>query len=240
MTIPMMSVVAATRSFRNGSGVFDVDLDLHPGQITALVGLNGAGKSTLMRLMLGMLRPDRGAVMLAGHAVASAPPHEWAKVGHLVEYPLAYPELSVRRNLQLSARMRGVMRVESAVADVVAEFALEPYLDRRARALSLGNRQRVGLAAALQHDPLVIVLDEPTNALDPAGVIRLRESLLRRAGDGAAILVSSHHLDEVARIADRIAVINAGRLIGDLDRAAPEIERAFFEIVRIDDERSRS
>ena len=103
--------------------------------------------------------------------------------------------------------------------------------------MSLGNRQRVGLAAALQHDPSVIVLDEPTNALDPAGVIRLRESLLRRANDGAAILVSSHHLDEVARIADRIVVINRGRLIGDLDPATHDIEHGFFETVRIDDER---
>lgn len=239
MTTALLSAHAATRAFRNASGVFDIDLDLQPGQITALVGLNGAGKSTLMRLLLGMLRPDRGAIALSGHPVGTAPPRAWARVGHLVEYPLAYPELSVRRNLQLSARLRGIARVDLTVSAILAEFALEPYADRRVRALSLGNRQRVGIAAALQHDPDVIVLDEPTNALDPAGVIRLRESLLRRAGDGSAILVSSHHLDEVARIADRIAVINAGRLIGDLDPAAPEIEHAFFEVVRIDDERSQ-
>jgi ABC-2 type transport system ATP-binding protein len=118
----------------------------------------------------------------------------------------------------------------------LSRSSLEPYASRRVRTLSLGNKQRVGLVAALQHDPSIIVLDEPTNSLDPAGVIRLRESLLRRAGDGAAILVSSHHLDEVARIADRIVVMNAGRLIGELDPATPEIERAFFETVRADDE----
>jgi ABC-2 type transport system ATP-binding protein len=123
------------------------------------------------------------------------------------------------------------------VTGIVAELALEPYTERRVRSLSLGNKQRVGLAAALQHDPSIIVLDEPTNSLDPAGVIRLRESLLRRAGESAAILVSSHHLDEVARIADRIVVMNAGRLIGDLDPGTPEIEHAFFEAVRLDDER---
>jgi ABC-2 type transport system ATP-binding protein len=226
-----------TRVFASGAGVFDLDLRLLPGQIVALVGLNGAGKSTLMRVILGMLRPDRGEVRLAGHLLSHAPTGAWAKVGHLVEYPLAYPELSGRRNLQLSARLRGVAAVDSAVDTIIGEFALEPYADRRVRALSLGNKQRVGLAAALQHDPSVIVLDEPTNSLDPAGVIRLRESLLRRAQDGAAILVSSHHLDEVARIADRIAVMNAGRLIGDLDPTTPEIEHAFFEAVRIDDER---
>lgn len=237
MSEPALSAHRATRTFRNGSGVFDVDLQLHPGQVLALVGLNGAGKSTLMRMLLGMLRPDRGEVRLAGWNAALAPDSAWARVGHLVEYPLAYPELSVRRNLQLSARLRGVGDVDAAVERVMVEFALEPYRERRTRALSLGNRQRVGLAAALLHDPMVIVLDEPGNALDPAGVIRLRESLQRRAGGGAAVLVSSHHLDEVARIADRIVVMNGGRLIGELAPGTSEIERAFFDTVRVDDER---
>ena len=234
------SLVAAgvTRVFANGAGVFDIDLELISGQVVALVGLNGAGKSTLMRVLLGMLRPDRGEAKLDGDLLPDAPATSWARVGHLVEYPLAYPELSARRNLQLSARLRGVADIDSAVAAIIKELALEPYADRRLRSLSLGNKQRVGLAAALQHDPSIIVLDEPTNSLDPAGVIRLRESLLRRANDGAAIMVSSHHLDEVARIADRIVVMNAGRLIGDLDPAIPEIEHAFFEAVRIDDEKA--
>lgn len=230
--------IGATRVFANGAGVFDLDLDLVPGQVVALVGLNGAGKSTLMRVLLGMLRPDSGEVRLNGYPLAEAPIDDWAQVGHLVEYPLTYPELSARRNLELSARLRRIDDVDVAVDRIITELALEQYASRRVRALSLGNKQRVGLAAALQHDPTIIVLDEPTNSLDPAGVIRLRESLLRRAGEGAAILVSSHHLDEVARIADRIVVMNAGRLIGDLDPATPEIERAFFEAVRIDDEKA--
>lgn len=232
-----LALEGVSRTFTNGAGIFDIDLSLEHGRIVALVGLNGAGKSTLMRVMLGMLRPQRGQVRLGGHPLAIAPATEWAKVGHLVEYPLAYPELTARRNLEVSARLRGVTDVPTAVDRVITEFALEQYADRRVRALSLGNRQRVGVAAALQHDPSVIVLDEPTNALDPAGVIRLRESLTRRAAEGAAVLVSSHHLDEVARIADRIVVMNAGRLIGDLDPGTPEIERAFFEAVRLDDER---
>ena len=236
--IGTLAASAATRVFANGAGVFDLDLEVSRSQIVALVGLNGAGKSTLMRVLLGMLRPDSGEVRLDGHLLSEAPIEAWARVGHLVEYPLTYPELSARRNLQLSARLRGVVDVDGAVGRIVAELALEQYASRRVRALSLGNKQRVGLAAALQHDPGIIVLDEPTNSLDPAGVIRLRESLLRRAGNGAAILVSSHHLDEVARIADRIVVMNAGRLIGGLDPATPEIEHAFFDAVRIDDERS--
>lgn len=233
-----LAAEGASRVFANGAGVFDLTLKLESGQIVALVGLNGAGKTTLMRVMLGMLRPDSGVVRLDGVSLAEAPIEMWAHVGHLVEYPLMYPELSARRNLQLSARLRGVADVDSAVDGIITELALEPYADRRSRTLSLGNKQRVGLAAALLHDPQVIVLDEPTNALDPAGVIRLRESLVRRARAGAAVLVSSHHLDEVARIADRIVLMNAGRLIGDLDVATPDIEHAFFDAVRLDDERS--
>jgi ABC-2 type transport system ATP-binding protein len=233
-----LSAAGATRVFANGAGVFDLHLHLIPGTITALVGLNGAGKSTLMRVLLGMLRLDSGDVRLSGHRVAEAPLSEWARVGHLVEYPLAYPELTGRRNLQLSARLRGVADPDQAVEAIITELGLEAYASRKVRALSLGNKQRIGLAAALQHEPTVIVLDEPTNTLDPAGVIRLRESLLRRAREGAAVLVSSHHLDEVARIADRIIVMNAGRLIGNLDPASGELEHAFFETVRRDDERN--
>jgi len=107
----------------------------------------------------------------------------------------------------------------------------------RVRRLSAGNRQRVGLASALQHHPRILVLDEPTSTLDPAGVLLLRDALRRRAAVGAAILVSSHHLDEVARIADRITVLNAGRVVGALDPGAADIERAFFQLVLTDDER---
>jgi ABC-2 type transport system ATP-binding protein len=231
-----LSCRGLTRTFSTGAGIRGVDLDVHRGEIVALVGLNGAGKSTLMRALLGMLRPDDGEVWLGGTPLPQVETSAWAHVGHLVEYPLAYPELTVRRNLELSARLRNVVDVPGSIAGIAEELALTPYLPRRARALSLGNRQRVGVAAALQHDPDVIVLDEPTNALDPAGVILLRESLLRRARRGAAVLVSSHHLDEVARIADRILMLNAGHLVGDLDPHAPELERAFFEAVRLDDE----
>lgn len=226
-----------TRLFADEAGVRDVDLDVREGDIHALVGLNGAGKSTLMRLLVGMLRPQSGTVRLAGHELGSAPRSLWSTVGHLVEYPLAYPELSTRANLSLGARLHGVppRDVARVVGSVLDEFALGGYAARRATRLSLGNRQRLGLASALQHDPTLIVLDEPTNALDPRGVILLRESLRRRADAGAAVLVSSHHLDEVARIADRITVVNAGRVVGGLDPRSVDIERHFFDLVLADD-----
>ena len=232
---------ALVREFRGGAGVHGVDLEVAPGEVHAIVGLNGAGKTTLMRLLLGMLRPDHGEVHIDGVDVRKAGPETWRRVGHLVDHPLAYPELDARANLRAAARLHGLGRREAAVAvdAVIAEFDLSRYADVRTSRLSLGNRQRMGLAAALLHDPQVVVLDEPTSALDPAGVILLRESLLRRVGAGAGVLVSSHHLDEVARIADRITIINDGRAIGTLDPSGMDLERAFFAAVHADD-RARS
>lgn len=223
-----------TRQFGGGAGVRSVDLDVAAGEIHALVGLNGAGKTTVMRLLLGMLRPTAGTVTINGQSLNSA---DWTTVGHLMETPLAYGELDGRTNLTLAARLHGATRTQAAqmVDRVLAELNLARYAPVRARRMSLGNRQRLGLAAALQHNPQIIVLDEPTNTLDPAGVILLREALLRRAANGTGVLVSSHHLDEVARVAHRITVINAGQVIGTLDPHGVDIERSFFALVHADD-----
>lgn len=233
-----LALEGVSRQFRSGGGVIGIDLGVGRGEVHALVGLNGAGKSTLMRLALGMLRPDAGRVSILGSEIQRAPASVWARVGHLVESPLAYGELTGRANLEISATLHGLRSRDAhrAVEAVLDELELRRYAGIRAARLSLGNRQRLGLASALLHAPALIVLDEPTNALDPAGVILLRESLLRRTAQGAAVLVSSHHLDEVARIADRITVINEGRLIGSLDPAGVDIERAFFALVHSESE----
>jgi ABC-2 type transport system ATP-binding protein len=117
------------------------------------------------------------------------------------------------------------------VDDVLAELDLARYARIRAGKLSLGNRQRLGLAAAVQHHPQLLILDEPTNALDPRGIVLVRDALRRRADAGAGVLVSSHHLDEVARIADRITVLNDGLVIGTLDPGGIDLERTFFQLV---------
>lgn len=229
----MLSFDNVTATYRGGAGVHDLDLTVAAGEVVALVGLNGAGKTTLMHLALDMLRPHSGVVRLFGRPVAELPRATWRDVGHLIEVPLAYPELTVRENLWIACMLR---RANPAyAAESLARWHLESLADRRFRRLSLGNRQRVGLAAALQHRPRLIVLDEPSNSLDPAAVITLRDALLEGAQDGAAILVSSHHLDEVARIANRILLMNAGHLIGELDPSGADLERAFFDTVHQDD-----
>jgi len=229
----MLRFEGVTRKFPNGAGVKELTFGVDPGEILALIGLNGAGKTTLMRLALEMLRPQDGHIEIFDTPLPHLPIQKWANVGAAVGTVLAYPELSTTENLQLAAALRGAD--PDCVTRAIETWGLEPLARRRFSQLSMGNRQRVGLAAALQHDPDLLILDEPSNSLDPASVIFLRNELTKRAESGAAILVSSHHLDEVARIADRIILMNHGRLIGELQTTGPDLERTFFERIHADD-----
>ncbi|HEY5116754.1 MAG TPA: ABC transporter ATP-binding protein, partial [Nakamurella sp.] len=195
-----------------------VDLTVAAGEIHALVGLNGAGKTTLMKMLLGMLRPTSGAARLFDEPVGDARPRVWSQVGHLLETPFGYGELTPTENVIAAARLHGVdvVAARRQAAEMIGELTLDRWADRRSRVLSLGNRQRLGLACALVHRPRLLILDEPSNGLDPMGVLELRGMLLSRSHDGVGVLVSSHHLDEVARIADRIVLMAllAGALLG--------------------------
>jgi ABC-2 type transport system ATP-binding protein len=204
---------------------------VQPGEIHAVIGLNGAGKTTLMRAITGMTRVDSGEVRVMGTA---APTREtWRRVGHLIDHPFAYPELTTVENITIAARLRGSHRADATqlASRWVEKLGLSRWASTRARALSMGNRQRLGLAVALCHDPGLVVLDEPSNALDPAGVVLLRDTIVEQAQQGAGVLVSSHHLDEVARIAHTISVVHDGHVVGALSPGGRDLERAFFAMV---------
>jgi ABC-2 type transport system ATP-binding protein len=230
-----MSIVAEaiTRSYRDDLAVDHLDLEVGAGEIHAIVGLNGAGKTTLMRMLMGMIKPDSGRALLDGRDVATAPPATWAEVGHMIETPFGYPELTVVENVHAAARLRGVSAgdLPTATTAVIERFELGRWAGRRARTLSMGNRQRLGLACSLVHRPRIVVLDEPSNSLDPSGVVLVRDLMRHEADGGAAILVSSHHLDELARVAHRISVLHRGRIIGAIDPDGFDLERNFFELV---------
>ncbi len=155
----------------------------------------------------------------------------------MIETPFAYPELTVAQNLWAAARLHGLNRAEAprAAARAIERSNLTAYKDRRCSKLSEGNKQRLGLASAVVHSPHLLILDEPTNALDPAGVVLLRDLVQEAAHDGTAVLVSSHHLDEVARVADRVEVIHRGRVVGKVPRNSAELEHAFFVMVHAAD-----
>ncbi|MEV6235706.1 ABC transporter ATP-binding protein [Lentzea sp. NPDC051838] len=211
---PVIALRSLSKHYGDLAAVADLSLDVGAGEIYALLGLNGAGKTTTIRMLLGMIRPSSGSVALWGESVRPGP---WARVGYLVEGPAAYPELTVVENLTVAARLRA-SRGRRHVDEVIERLNLTAYATRRAGTLSLGNAQRLGLAKALLHKPELLILDEPANGLDPAGVAEIR-SLVRELSreHGVTVVLSSHILTEVARLATRIGVIHHGRLVRELD-----------------------
>ncbi|MFC7879952.1 ABC transporter ATP-binding protein [Isoptericola sp. NPDC057391] len=210
-----------------------MSLAVAPGEVVAMIGLNGAGKTTALRVLTGRLRPAAGAARVLGHDPARLPIEAARRFGHVVGAPLVDPALTVDENLRVAALLHGVARdaAEGAAVAVADRLDLTAWAHARARTLSLGNAQRLGVACAVVHSPGVLVLDEPTSALDPRGVVLARELVRERASAGAAVLVSSHHLDEVARVADRVLVVHGGCVVGALDPGGTELERRFFDLV---------
>jgi ABC-2 type transport system ATP-binding protein len=206
-----------SKSFGQVRAVDSVNLRVGQGGIYGFLGLNGAGKTTTIRALLGMIRPSAGSVKVLGQAVGPNGRGPWRQVGHMVERPSAYPELSVRENLEIARRLQGI-RDRHVTDRVIERLGLVPYADRKAGGLSTGNLQRLGLARALLHEPELLILDEPANGLDPAGVVEIRELLASLAREkGVTVFMSSHILTEVDRLATRIGIIHKGRLLEELE-----------------------
>ena len=209
-----------------------VSLRVGQGEIYGFLGLNGAGKTTTIRALLGMIRPTQGEVSLLGQVVGPNGRGPWNRVGHMVESPSAYPELTVRENLEIARRLHGLAD-RQATKRVIEQLNIGLYADRLAGTLSTGNRQRLGLARALLHRPELIILDEPANGLDPAGVVEIRELLVNLAREqGVTVFMSSHILTEVDRLATRIGIIHQGRLIQEFAAAQLETLRSRRLVVR--------
>ena len=221
MTSPAVATSGLTKLYRPDVLAVDgVSLSVQRGELYAFLGLNGAGKSTTIRMLLGMVRPTSGEAVVLGHPVRAEDADLWARVGHLVESATAYPELTVRENLDVARRLLGVRDV-ATVGRAIERLGLGPYRDRHAKTLSLGNLQRLALARATLHAPELLVLDEPANGLDPAGVVEVRELLQELVAEGGStVFMSSHILAEVARLATRVGIVHRGRLVEELDSDA--------------------
>ncbi|MCX6642245.1 MAG: ABC transporter ATP-binding protein, partial [Candidatus Bathyarchaeota archaeon] len=219
-----------TKQFGNVIAVNQLSLTLNKGEIYGFIGMNGAGKTTTIRMLLGMIKPTRGAVSLFGEQISSLSNSLWSRVGYLVERPSAYPELTLRENLEVARRLHLVHNRE-AVETVIEKMDLKTFADRRAQTLSTGNLQRLELAKALIHQPELLILDEPSNGLDPAGVVEVRELLQSMRKEGVTIFMSSHILSEVTRLATRIGVIHRGVLLEEIDAA--DLEKNSQQILAI-------
>jgi ABC-2 type transport system ATP-binding protein len=206
----MIEVVDLTKRYGKVLAVDRLSFRVEPGTITGFLGPNGAGKSTTLRSVLGLVHPDAGGATVLGRTYRELdrPLHQ---VGAVLEASEVHPGRSGRNHLRVLAAASGVPR--SRVEEVLALVELTAAAKRRVKGYSLGMRQRLGLATALLGDPEVLVLDEPANGLDPAGVRWLRDLLRSLAAEGRTILVSSHVLAEVAQTVDRVVIIHRGKLI---------------------------
>lgn len=216
-TSTVIATTALTKRYRDVTAVDSLELDVRRGEIYGFLGRNGAGKTTTIRMLLGLIRPTSGEVSVLGKRIGPGETDALASVGYLVESASAYPNLTVRENLEIQRRLTNAP--VTTVAKTIELMRLGEYADRRAGRLSLGNKQRLSLARALLHSPEVLLLDEPANALDPAGIVEVRQ-LLRSLADerGVTVFMSSHILAEVAHLADRIGIIHDGRLIEESSR----------------------
>ena len=223
------------KKYRQITAVDGVTLHVERGEIYAFLGLNGAGKTTTIRMLLCMVKPTSGEAHILGTKITMGGKGPWDSVGYLVESADAYPDLSVRENLEAMRRLRPGTGPK-AVDRVIERLGLAPYADRQAGKLSSGNAQRLGVAKALLHDPQVLILDEPAKGLDPAGIVEMRHLFLELAHQqGVTIFMSSHILGEVSRMAQRIGVIHEGRLIQELEAAELERNRRQRLLIRTRD-----
>jgi ABC-2 type transport system ATP-binding protein len=206
----LIEVVDLSKRFGKTQAVAGLSFRVEPGTITGFLGPNGAGKSTTLRSVLGLVLPDAGTATVLGvpYRDLDRPLH---RVGAVLEASEVHPGRSGRNHLRVQAAAAGLPR--SRVEEVLALVELTAAGKRRVKGYSLGMRQRLGLATALLGDPEVLVLDEPANGLDPAGIRWLRDFLRSLAAEGRTILVSSHVLSEVAQTADRVVIIHRGKLI---------------------------
>ncbi|MFO7170299.1 MAG: ABC transporter ATP-binding protein [Chloroflexota bacterium] len=202
-----------TKRFGKHTAVDGVSLTVRQGEVFGFLGPNGAGKTTTIGMLLGLVRPSSGRAVVLGHDVAREPEAALRGVGAMIEAPAFYPYLTGRDNLRVLARSGGV--AEKRVDEVLRLVELGGSARERFRTYSQGMRQRLAIAAALLHEPQLIILDEPTNGLDPAGQQEIRSLIRSLAREGRTIFLSSHMLHEVEQLCERVAILKQGRVIAE-------------------------
>ncbi|MBP5185742.1 MAG: ABC transporter ATP-binding protein [Clostridiales bacterium] len=210
---PALQIQNVTKTFGKKTAVDNVSFDIYPGEVFGFLGPNGAGKTTIIKMVMGFFRPDSGTIIINGFNRKTHYEAAMASIGGIVENPEMYNSLSARLNLQMYARLHEGVTKER-IDEVLELVGLSDRADEPVKKYSLGMKQRIGLAQALLHRPKVLILDEPTNGLDPAGIHLLRDILTQCAHEeGVAVMVSSHLLSEIQVMCDRIGIINHGKLL---------------------------
>jgi ABC-2 type transport system ATP-binding protein len=227
-----MSVVVRglTKTYGEQKAVDNISFSINTGEIVGFLGPNGAGKSTTMKMITGYLEPNAGNINVSGVDVKNSPFDAKKKIGYLPESNALYYDMYVREYLGFIADVHQISNKQQAINNVIEQVGLTPESKKRVGQLSKGYKQRVGLAAALLHDPEVLILDEPTSGLDPNQIVEIR-NVIKEQGKNKLVLFSSHILQEVEAICDRVIIINKGKIVAD-DKLANLHQRSTSSIVR--------
>lgn len=219
-----------TKKYKNGIALDNVSIQVEKGKVYGLLGPNGAGKSTLLKIITRAIPKRSGEVMFENHLLAA---DDVKRIGAIIEHPAIYPNLTAYENLEVITTLLNIDRKK--IDEVLSIVSLTNTGKKLAKEFSLGMKQRLGIAMALINSPLLLILDEPTNGLDPVGIQELRELIKTLSGQGITIILSSHILSEVGQIADKIGILNKGRLSYEGQNTdSSKLEDLFMEIIRKD------
>ncbi|RXZ81485.1 ABC transporter ATP-binding protein [Paenibacillaceae bacterium] len=235
---PIVQIRGVTKRIGGRTIIDQLTLDVPPGEVFGFLGPNGSGKTTTIRMMVGLMRLSAGDILIRGHSIKTEYEQAIRNVGAIVENPEMYKYLTGYQNLLHFARMTPGVSKER-IDEVIELVGMKARIHDKVKTYSLGMRQRLGVAQAVLHKPALLILDEPTNGLDPAGIRELRDYLRRLAdAEGTAVFVSSHLLSEMELMCDRFAIIQSGKLLNvrmlhDDEQAL--LSKVYFEVDRIQD-----
>lgn len=217
----VLQITGLTKNFGRLCAVNNMNLEVGRGQVFGMLGPNGSGKTTTLGMLMSVVNPTSGSFLWFGEVAT----HETRKkIGAVLEHPIFYPYLSGQKNLELTAMIKGASQQQ--IADVLALVELSDRKDDKYKTYSLGMKQRLAIASALLNDPQVLILDEPTNGLDPMGIAEIRELIKKIAQDGRTIILASHLLDEVQKVCTHFAVLKKGNMVysGPVDAVSQGVE----------------
>src|SRR5271157_3834364 len=224
----MIEVEALTKRYGTFTAVRSLSFSVRPGEVLGLVGPNGAGKTSTLRCLAGVIPASAGSVRIAGHDIAADPVAAKRTLAFFPDEPRLFDYLTVRQHLAFVARIYGVARHEALAGPLLAELEIADKADQLPGELSRGMKQKLAIACGFLHEPRAIFFDEPLTGLDPLGIRRMKDSILKRAADGAAILISSHLLHLLEEVCSHVLILKDGRKI--IDGTMEEVRQKFSEV----------
>jgi len=229
-----------TKDFKNFSAVKDLNMNIKPGDIYGFLGENGAGKTTTIRMIMGLMKATSGEVELFSEKASNQNRNLLQRIGSMIEYPGFYPNLTAGENLEIHRRMMG-MQDKNCMMDALKTTGIQDVKDKKVKEFSLGMKQRLGIARAILHHPEFLILDEPTNGLDPSGIKEIRELILDLCHtQGITFLISSHILSEIQQMATKIGIIHKGQLLEEIEYDELQKRNRHYINIKVNDDKKAS